>query len=225
VSRDETPKLSDWLTVVGLVESTQRQDLASKPEAEIYFPYTQDLIGAHYTTLLVRSDGDPLWLAQSLRRRVRELNPQQPVAEVKTMDAWVRDSTAAPRLHTLLFEIFAGIALTLAASGVFAVVSYAVTQRTREIGIRSALGATPPDIVRFVLKLGMGPVLIGACAGIAGALAATPVLKSQLFETAPTDPAVFAAVLAILGGTAVCAAAFPAWRATQVDPATTLRAE
>ena len=115
--------------------------------------------------------------------------------------------------------------MSLAASGVLAVVSYTVARRAREIGIRGALGATPRHIVGFVLQLGMRPVLAGAAVGLLGAFAVTPVLKSQLFETTPADPRVLAAAAAILLGTAACAAAWPAWRATRVDPAITLRSE
>jgi ABC-type antimicrobial peptide transport system permease subunit len=141
------------------------------------------------------------------------------------MRTMVVNSAAEVRFHTLLLEIFAGLALGLAVAGIFAVVSYAVSRRTREIGIRGALGATPTDVVRFVFGIAMRPVALGACAGMAGALAATRMLESELFETAPADPLVFAAVVVLLISTAVAAASIPAWRATRIDPAEVLRTE
>jgi len=110
-------------------------------------------------------------------------------------------------------------------AGIFAVVSYSVSQRTREIGIRGALGATPGDMARFVLAIAMRPVVLGACLGIAGGLATTRVLQSELFETQAADPTIFAIVFVVLLATAVAAASIPAWRATRIDPAEVLRAE
>jgi putative ABC transport system permease protein len=153
------------------------------------------------------------------------VEPDQPVTDIKTMQTLVSDSAAEVRFHTLLLEIFAGLALGLAITGIFAVVSYNVTQRAKEIGIRTAIGAAPRDVVRFVLAIALRPVAFGACAGIAGEVAAAQVLRSELFDTAPADPAVFAIVLVILLATALAAAAIPAWRATRIDPLEVLRAE
>ncbi|HYL74561.1 MAG TPA: ABC transporter permease [Bryobacteraceae bacterium] len=225
VSRSDHPKAGEWSTVVGVVESVKHRSLRTGADAELYFPYTQELIGAKYTYLTLRVQGDPLSLAASLRARIRQVDPGQPVTDVKTMRAHVVDSAAEVRFHTLLLEIFAGLALGLAVAGIFAVVSYAVSQRTREIGIRGALGAGPRELVRFVLGMAMRPVALGACVGIAGGLAATRVLQSELFETAAADPVVFGAVFVMLMATAVAAAAIPAWRATRVDPAEVLRGE
>ena len=147
------------------------------------------------------------------------------MTDVQTMRTLVINSAAEVRFHTLLLEIFAGLALGLAVAGIFAVVSYAVSRRTREIGIRGALGATPADVLRFVLGIAMRPVALGAGIGIAGALAATRLLESELFETVPADPVVFAAVVLLLIATAMAAASIPAWRATRIDPAEVLRAE
>jgi ABC-type antimicrobial peptide transport system permease subunit len=160
-----------------------------------------------------------------LRKRIHDVDPGQPVTSVETMRTMVVNSAAEVRFHTLLLEIFAGLALGLAVAGIFAVVSYAVSRRTREIGIRGALGATPTDVVRFVIGIAMRPVALGACVGMAGALAATRMLESELFETAPADPLVFAVVVVLLISTAVAAASIPAWRATRIDPAEVLRAE
>lgn len=225
VSRSDHPKAGEWATVVGVVESVKHRSLRTGADAELYYPYTQQLIGAKYTYLTLRVQGDPLSLAASLRARIRQVDPGQPVTDVKTMRAHVVDSAAEVRFHTLLLEIFAGLALGLAVAGIFAVVSYAVSQRTREIGIRGALGAGPREVVRFVLGMAMRPVALGACVGIAGGLAATRVLQSELFETAAADPVVFTAVFMMLMATAVAAAAIPAWRATRVDPAEVLRGE
>ena len=225
VSRSDEPKPDEWLTVVGVIESAQDGSLRDKPGAELYRPYSQEITAARANSLVVRTNGDPLSVASAMSKRVHAIDPDQPVTQIQTMDAWVRQALAQPRFNTVLLEIFAGLAFTLAASGVFAVVSYAVTQRAHEIGIRSALGATAADIVRFVSGLGMRPVVIGALLGVAGAAAATRALKSQLYETSPLDPVVFATALALLLGAALAATLIPARRAARVDPAITLRSE
>jgi putative ABC transport system permease protein len=224
VSRDEKPGPAGWLTIVGVIESA-RDVIRSNPTGELYLPYTQEMTGARATSVVVRTYGDPLSIASALRTRIHAINPDQPVSEVKTMESWVQEAVAQPRFNTVLLEIFAGLALALAISGVFAVVSYAVTQRTHEIGIRGALGATARDIVAFVIGLGLRPVLIGAFIGVAGAIAATRALKAQLFETSPLDPVVFAVVLPLLLVAAAAAALLPARRAARIDPAVTLRSD
>jgi len=225
VSGSDRPQPSEWSTIVGVVESVKHRSLRKGADSELYIPYTQKMIGAKYTNLVVRVKGDPLSVASAIRKRIHDIEPDQPVAEMKTMQTLVVDSAAEVRFHTLLLEIFAGLALGLAIAGIFAVVSYTVSQRTREIGIRGALGATPRDMLRFVLTLAMRPVILGACIGIAGGLASTRVLQSELFETQAADPAIFAIVSAVMISTAVAAASIPAWRATRIDPAEVLRAE
>lgn len=224
VSREQNPQPGDWLTVVGVIESA-RDGLRANPAAELYLPYTQDMTAARATSVVVRTEGDPLSIASILRKRIHALNPEQPVTEVKTMKAWVKQAAAQPRFNTALLEIFAGLALVLALSGVFAAVSYTVTQRTHEIGVRGALGATRSDIASFVVRLAMRPVLAGSCLGLAGALAATRALRSQLFETTPLDPTVLATAVPLLLAAALLAALVPARRASRVDPAITLRSE
>ena len=225
ISRSDHPKANEWSTVVGVVESVKHRSLRTGADAELYLSYTQSLIGAKYTYLALRVEGDPLSIASSLRKRIHDVEPGQPISDVKTMRTHVVDSAGEVRFHTVLLEIFAALALGLALAGTFAVVSYAVSQRTREIGIRNALGATPGDVVRFVLGIAMRPVVFGVVFGMAGGLAATRVLQAELFETAPADPLVFSAVVALLIVTGVAAAWLPAWRATRIDPSEVLRAE
>jgi predicted permease len=225
VSRSDHPKPGEWSTVVGVVESIKHRSLRAGADAELYLPYTQSLIGAKYTYLVLRTEGDPLAVVSGVRKRIHDVDPGQPVTSVETMQTVVANSAADVRFHALLLEIFAGLALGLAVAGIFAVVSYAVSRRAREIGIRGALGATPGDVVRFVIGIAMRPVALGACVGLAGALAATRMLESELFETAPVDPLVIAAVVVLLASTALAAASVPAWRATRIDPAEVLRAE
>jgi putative ABC transport system permease protein len=225
VSRSDRPKPSEWSTVVGVIESIKHRSLRKGADAELYVPYTQQLIGAKYTYLVARVKGEPLSIASAIRKRIHDIEPDQPVGEMKTMQTLVVDSAAEVRFHTLLLEIFAGLALSLAIAGISAVVAYTVTQRTREIGIRGALGATPRDMLRFVLAMAMRPVIFGACVGIAGALATTRVLQSELFETQAMDPSIFGIGLAVMIATAAAAASIPAWRAMRIDPAEVLRAE
>ncbi len=220
VSQSRVSKADEWLTVVGVIENGGR-----KPMGELYRPFTQDTTAARATSVVVRTNGDPLTIASVLRKRIHALNPDQPVTEVRTMESWVREGIAQPRFNTALLEVFAGLAFVLAVSGVFAVVSYAVTQRTHEIGIRSALGATTRDIGMFVVRIGMGPVLAGTGIGVAGAMWGARFLQSQLFETRTLDPTVFAVVIPLLLGAAFIAALLPARRAVHIDPAVTLRSE
>lgn len=225
IARKDHPQSGDWSTVVGVVESIKHRSLRTGADAELYFPYTQQMMGAKYTNVVIRAKSDPLSIASAVRLRIHELDPQQPVTEIKTMQALVVDSALETRFHTLLLEIFAALALGLAVTGIFAVVSYSVTQRAREIGIRSALGASRRDVARYVVMIALRPVIVGACAGIACALAATRLLESELFETAPADPVILASVTVILIATAIAAASMPAWRATRIDPVEILRAE
>ncbi len=160
ISRDTNPKPSEWLTVVGVVESIKHRSLAVKVEAEVYLPYTQDMTGARYTSLVIRARGNPTALAPELRNRIHRINPDQPIADIKTMETWVHESVAQPRFQASLLEILAAVALALAVTGIFAVVSYGVSQRVREIGIRSALGATPADVVRFVIGVRLRQVRV-----------------------------------------------------------------
>jgi putative ABC transport system permease protein len=225
VSRSDHPKPDEWATVIGVVESIKHRSLRTGADAELYLPYTQSLIGAKYTYLVLRTQSDPLSIAAALRKRIHQIDPGQPVTSIETMKTVVANSASEERFHALLLEIFAGLALGMAVAGIFAVVSYAVSRRAREIGIRGALGATPATVVRFVIGIAMRPVLLGAVVGIAAALAGTRVLEAELFETAAANPLVFAAVVVILISTALAATSIPAWSATRIDPADVLRAE
>jgi putative ABC transport system permease protein len=225
VSGKDNPSLEEWSTVVGVVESIKHRSLKTSADAELYAPYTQKLLGANFTSLVIRADGDPLAIAAALQKRIHEIERDQPVTDIKTMQTLVTASAGDVRFHTLLLEIFAAIALGLAVTGIFAVVSYSVTQRAHEIGLRGALGASRRDIVRFVLGIALRPVVIGTIVGVAAGLGATRMLQSELFETAPADPVVFATVVVILLMTAAAAASIPAWRATRIDPAEMLRGE
>jgi predicted permease len=218
-------KPEDWSTVVGVVENTGRDSIDDVVQAELYLPITQDATAARATSLVVRGYGDPLSFGPAISARIHRLNPDQPVTELQTMDTWIDAAASRPRLQALLLEIFAGLALLLAVTGVFAVMSYSVTQRTHEIGIRGALGATPTDIAAFVVRMGMGPVAAGAVAGILASLAVARLLRAELFETPPADPVVFGSVALILLTSALIAVWVPARRAARIEPGITLRAE
>jgi putative ABC transport system permease protein len=175
--------------------------------------------------LFVRTAGDPLAIAAAARRTIHDMAPDLPVYDIRTMKARVGDAMSYARFSTVLLTLFGALALALAAMGTYGVVSFAVAQRTRELGIRTALGATRGDIVRLVARQGIGFVAIGGALGCAGALAATRVLRSLLYDIAPSDPATFAAVVVVLALAVVAASYIPARRATRVDPMVALRSE
>jgi putative ABC transport system permease protein len=173
----------------------------------------------------VRTTSDPLRWTNAVRSQVWAVDKDQPLFDIKTIEDVVADSFARPRLLASLLGSFAALALLLAALGIYGLVSYAVSQRTREIGIRVALGAQSGDVLKLVLRQGMGLTLAGLTIGLLGALAVAGLLGSFLFGVKPTDPASFAGVALLLAGIALLACYIPAQRAMRVDPMVTLRHE
>ena len=175
--------------------------------------------------LLARSTGDPSSLVGSIRDAIHDVDKDQPIYRVMTMEQVVSNSVAQKRFSMVLLLIFAGVALLLAAVGIYGVMSYSVTQRTHELGIRMALGAQSGDVLKMVVRQGMGITLIGVAIGLAGAFAATKVMSSLLFGVGTHDPITFIAIPLILAGVALVACFIPALRATKVDPMIALRYE
>jgi putative ABC transport system permease protein len=212
-----------WMTVVGVVNDVKQQALSEEPSFEVYQPQLQDPEGA--STLVVRSTGDPEALTASIRRTVLGLDPDLPVYRVRKLSAVVAESLAQNRLSTVLLGLFAGLALVLAAVGVYGVISYSVTQRMHEMGIRMALGAHRGDVLRLVIRQGMSLVGIGLLLGLLGAFFATRVLAGLVYGVSTKDPATFVFVPTLLASVALLANYLPARRATRVDPQVALRQE
>src|SRR5262245_45566592 len=164
-------------------------------------------------------------LAAAIRNQAQAIDPNEPVYQVTRMDERLSNTVAERRFQTLLLSLFAGIALVIAAVGIYGVVSYAVSRRTHEIGVRIALGAQAGDVLRMVIWRGMRLTLVGVALGLAAALALTRVLKNLLFEMSATDPATFAMISLLLVGVALIASYIPARRATKVNPLQALRHE
>jgi putative ABC transport system permease protein len=173
----------------------------------------------------VRAGGEGGMLAAALRREVAAVDPQLPLAEVQPMETYLARALTAPRVNVLVLAAFAAVALVLAALGIYGVVAYGITQRTREIGIRMALGAQGVDVLRLVVRQGMLPVLLGVLVGLMGALAASRLLTGLLYGVAPTDLTTFGLVSLFLLGVALLATWLPARRAVRVPPTEALRAE
>lgn len=209
--------------VVGIARNVKSAGWNAESEPIYYLPATQAPFQA--MTILVRTRNDPTTLVAALRNAVQTIDPTLPVTNIRTMDQIVSDSIAQPRLNMLLMGLFGGLALLLAAVGIYGLLSYAVTERTREIGTRMALGAQVPDVLRLVLRQGMTLALIGETIGLVGAFALTRVIRGLLFGVAPTDAATFLAVAAVLTSVALLACYFPARRAAKVDPLVALRHE
>ena len=176
-------------------------------------------------TIVVKGNGDPNQLIAAARNQVRSLDPDQPIYNIRTMDEIRGESVAPQRLNLMLLSLFAGIAFVLAIVGIYGVMSYAVTQRTHEIGIRMAIGAQPRDVFKMILGQGMLLTFVGIGAGLLGAFGLTRLMATMLFGVKPTDPATFAGVALLLTLVALIACYIPGRRATKVDPVDSLRYE
>ena len=208
--------------IIGIVGDV-RKLLTEQPEPTMYFPLFEGQLS--YASLVVRTVGNPNVLALPIQKEVAQLNSDLPVSNVATMEEILAGAATPRRFSLILLAIFAGLALVLAAIGLYSVLAYSTQQRTGEIGIRIALGATPANVMRMVVAQGLRPTLVGMLIGLGAAAAATRVLQSLLFEVRSSDPQVFALVAVVLAGIALAACAVPARRATRIDPTTALRAE
>jgi predicted permease len=219
-----------WKTVVGVVGDVRARGLGQALRPEFYLPMQQSPAAAwqwigRMMTLAVRAPGDPATVAGAIRDAVWGVDRSLPVYDVGTMDALRVGSIAATRFSTMLLSAFGGLALLLAAVGVYGVISYGVTQRTQEIGIRVALGAGDRKVLGLVVGHAAALTGIGLVLGLTGALGLSSVIAGLLFQVSPTDPPTLAAGVVLLSFVALLAAVIPARRAARVDPAVALRAE
>jgi putative ABC transport system permease protein len=210
--------------IVGVVGDARQWGLDRQASAEIYFSFEQLSLGGE-ATLVVRADGDPAALSGSVRNAIGEVSNDAPVTRVRTLEQIVDDSMASSRFNMILMTIFAGVALALAAIGLYGVISYSVSQQTHEIGIRLALGAPRSKVLSLVLRNGMTLALAGVGIGVVAALGLTRLLASLLYGVSPTDLLTFIGISVILIGVALVACFVPAVRATRVDPMVALRYE
>lgn len=214
-----------WITIVGVVGDVKHFGLDLPEQPALYSPYTQAPPWKRWMSLVARTQSDPGALAQAVKQKIWKVDPQLPLTKVLTMNEVTAESFAARSFNMVLLMVFAVLALTLAAVGVYGVMSYAVTQRTQEIGIRMALGARATDVLTLVVKNGLVLTMLGVALGLAGAVGLTRLLDSLLFGVTPTDKVTFAAVSLVLIVVALVACYLPARRATKVDPLVALRYE
>jgi putative ABC transport system permease protein len=213
--------------IVGVVADTRHFGLDQEVHPEVYLPYLQDSNQA--MSLVVRSSTDPKnsaslrSLATAVRNEARAMEPNQPVNQIVAMEKYLMDSVSSRRFRMFVLAVFASMALIITIAGIYGVISYVVSQRTHEIGIRMSLGAQARDVLRMVIWRGMRLTLIGVALGAAAALALTRVMKNLLFEVSATDPATFTLIALLLVGAAIIASYIPARRATKVDPLQALR--
>jgi predicted permease len=220
---DPADSTSVWMTVVGIVGDVRQEGPAAPAYPQIYVPLAQ--VSSRSLLVALRTPGDPIALAAGVKRAVAEVDPSLALGRVATMEDRVSQTLARPRVNALLLGAFAATALILAALGIYGVIAYSVLQRTRELGIRMALGARANDVLRLVLGQGMAPVLAGLALGLAAAAAASRVLRGLLFGVAGTDPVTYAVVAGFLAAVALTASWLPARRAALADPVEALRNE
>jgi len=223
--KSRSAKESDpWITVVGIVGDVHQAGLDLPPRPEMYLPYQQQSFFAP-EYLAVRTSGNPMHLAETIRQQVWAVDKEQPVAGVMPLENLVSETLAPRRMQASLLGSFAGLALLLASLGIYAVLSFAVTQRTQEIGVRMALGAQRQDVLRMIVGHGLKLFLFGALLGLTATLALSRTLQHLLYGISATDPFSFAAVTLLLAGVTVAACYFPARRAMHVEPLVALRHE
>jgi predicted permease len=215
--------IGPWWTIVGIVGDVKQSGLTQPSRPELYFPYTASRTDG--MTLVVRAASDPEELTGAVRREVQAVDPNQPVYEVRTMEEVINRSVVNLRLNMTLLSIFAGLATLLAVVGIYSVMSYLVTQYTREIGIRMALGAQPGNILKLVLGQGLALTLVGVGIGALTAFGLTHLITRFLYEVGGNDPLTYVSVSLLLTVVALVACYIPARRATKVDPLVALRYE
>ena len=207
--------------IIGIVGDVRQTTLTAPAEPQMYTPYS----GIGYGTLVVRSDSDATSLAGAVRAAIQSVDRHQPVHNVRRLADHVAASFARQRLTMVALAIFAGAALVLSALGVYGVMAYAVRQRTQEIGVRVALGASRVTVVRMIVAESLRIATLGVVAGVAGAFVLTRALRGLVFEVSPADPTTLAVVVVALVAACALASLLPAVRATKVDPITALRAD
>jgi putative ABC transport system permease protein len=217
------PKTTPWLTIIGIVQDVRQKALDMEPYPQMYAPYAQ--FPTRSMTLVARTHGSPSALVPSIRGELAQMDKDQPLFNVRTMDQVMAESIARQRFNMLLIAIFAGVGLILASVGIYGVMSYTVTQRTHEIGVRMALGASARDVLRMVVRQGMRLAFIGTGIGLVAAFLLTRLLSSLLFSVSVTDPVTFLLISLLLIIVALLACFIPARRATRVDPMVALRYE
>jgi putative ABC transport system permease protein len=222
--RPDNPN-NPWFVVKGVVADSNQGSLDAQVKPEVYFALGQLAWRYRRMNLAIRTHGDPMSLVNQIQKEIWSVDSDQAVYQVQTMEQMVGTSIGTRRFAMLLLLLFASLAVTLAAIGIYGVMSYAVTQRTHEIGVRMALGAGARDVLKLVIRQGMRPALLGVGIGLAGAFALTRMMKGLLYDVSATDPLTFAAITLLLTAVAILACWIPARRATKVDPMVALRCE
>ncbi len=212
-----------WISIVGIIADVKQLGLDSSAHPEVYFPYLQ--VAAPSMSLVVRTSSNPLSLAAAVKNQIQIIDKDLPIDDPKTMQQLLAESISGRRFNMLLLTVFAVVALVLAVVGIYGVMSYTVTQRTHEIGIRVAIGAQSRDVFRMVIGRGMMLAMIGIAFGLVGAFGLTRLMTTMLFGVEPTDPATFVGIAVLLTSVALVACYIPARRATKVDPLVALRYE
>lgn len=215
---------SDPMTIVGVVGDVRQQNPAIEPAPECYMPYRQHQYNSNTLNVVIRTAGDPTALSGPVRRVAAEVSPEVPVS-FTTLEAMVFDGVEVPRFRALIFGLFAALAVCLAMAGVYGVMAYAVEQRSREIGLRMALGADKASVLRLILGKSLVLAAIGLVLGLAGAAAATRLLETVLFQVRPIDLPVYLGVVALIGVVTLLAGYLPAWRAAVVNPVEVLKTD
>jgi putative ABC transport system permease protein len=214
-----------WYTVVGVVGDVKQVSLAVSDPDALYITTTHWSEVDNVQSLVVRTRGDAAALAPAVRQAIWSVDKDQPVVRVATMADLLASTAAERRFALILFETFALAALVLAAAGIYGVLSGSVAERTREIGVRLALGASRESVLAMVVRQGMTLTVLGMVIGLAGAAAASQAIAAMLFGVSPLDPVTYLGVIALLAAVSVIACGVPAWRAMRVDPIVALRYE
>jgi putative ABC transport system permease protein len=223
IGANDSPGEDPWREIVGVVGDIRNTNLSAPPEAMYYIPFSQLVWGT--PTIVVHTNMDAAAAAPTVRNVLHDMDPELPLYEIRTMDDYLALSVGRQRFQTILLGCFAGIALLLTAVGLYGVMAYSVAQRTREIGIRMALGATQQEVRQMVLGAGAKMAGIGLVIGVVGALVLTRFMQSMLYEMKSHDPVTFIGVCVVLGAVSMLASYIPARRATKVDPVVALRYE